>query len=84
LTSAFNKSRGDDMASFESAGTMITNWLESRFFRVPGSSRPFLSRVSICGKSAEKKISAGAPSSICRANPLDGPKLNFTVCLAFN
>ena len=51
---------------------------------MPGSSRPFLSRVSICARSAEKKISAGAPSSICRARPLDGPKLNFTVCFDFD
>ena len=50
---------------------------------MPGSRRLFLSSVSICAESAEKKISAGAPSSICRASPLDGPKLNFTVCFAF-
>ena len=45
LMSPFNKSFGEEIVSLESAGTMITNWFESRFFRVPGSSRLFLIEI---------------------------------------
>lgn len=56
----------------------MTKVLERRLFRVPPSTSPFFSDPSIFTSSAEKKMSDGAPSSICRARKLDAPKLNRT------
>jgi len=72
------KSHGNESASLESPGTMITNWFESKFFRVFGS-LPFFSRLSICRRSAEKKISTGAPSSPRKA--AGRAEIEFYLCL---
>ena len=44
-----------------------TNW-RAGSLRVSFKMSPLVARLSIFGSSAEKKISAGAPSVICRAS----------------
>ena len=64
------------MAAMLSAVTTITSEFDRRLLRVSFTTSPFFSKPSILASSAEKKTSAGAPSSICRARKLDAPKLN--------
>jgi len=60
------RSFGDRTEAACSKGTTMTSVFERRLRRVVLSSRPVFSNASIFASSAEKKISAGAPSSICR------------------
>ena len=47
--------------------------------RSTGLTRPSFSSACICARSAEKKISTGAPARIWRARSFEPPKLNDTV-----
>ena len=78
LTAACVKSLAEATASLLSRATTMTSELDSRLRRVSLTMRPFLSSESICAASAEKKMSAGAPSWICRASVLEAAKLSAT------
>ena len=57
----------------------VTSVFDNRLDRVPGAISACFSSASILASSAEKKTSAGAPSSIWRASMLEAPKLKVTV-----
>jgi len=72
------RSPADWMVNELSALTTMTSEFDSRLLRVSFAMSPFFSKPFILASSAEKKMSAGAPSSICRARKLEAPKLNTT------